>query len=226
MVEGVLGYFISFNPMLGGFTNNAADVEVGKSITSSYLGYSVDIAVTELDGKIVFHSDLPSDGGYINIVFNPTTREINYKQTIFLAISYETPAENYLHFEFDGILSSTNEFHCTAKSGFIINDGTTMKVLQDYEFYSANDYQGYFMTGFLQKDLDAAVDISITNESALVALAATADTTTFTLVASPMYIYLDKTGATPVPVYGPNDDSPDNNALYRLASTPPWTLLP
>jgi len=226
MVEGVLGYFISFNPMLGGFADNADDVEVGKNVTGGYLGYTVDIVVSEVDGNIVFYADLPESGGYINIIFNPITRAINYKQTLFLSISYGTPFENYLHFEFDGTLTTSNEFHCAAKSGFIINDGTTMKVLQDYEFYSANDYQGFFMTGFLQKDLDAAVEISIANESTLVALAAAADTTTFTLYPVPMYIYMDKTGTTPVPVYGPNDDSPDNNALYRAASTPPWTLLP
>lgn len=220
-VEGILAYYVSFCPALGGFISNESAVKLNDTYRTSYLGYNIDFLITKEGSDIKYYATLPDNSGYISILINESTRQIAYSQTLLVNISYGTPRDNFMHMSFSGTINEDNSIHWKASQGFVVNEGTSLKVMDKFEFYSAADYQGFYFTDMLTGTIASGVEVSVANEQALIALAT--DRTALTSTGHSMYVYLDKTGAKPKPVCGPSDES--QGAAYRAALTPPWPRL-
>jgi len=219
-VEGTLGMYISFCPALGGFVSNTAQIGFDDAYTTSYLGYDIPFEIKKVDGKIHYDATFPAESGYISIIYDPATRNVVYTQTLLMDISYGTSRPSFMHFNFTGTVGTDNSIHFKSDGAFIVTDGT-MKVLQDFEFYSAADYQGFYTSGFLENLDGEVLELSVANEATLIELSE--DTASFDPVPYTLYIYMDKTGDAPVPVVGPETDTV--GSMYRADITPPWTLL-
>jgi len=217
--EGELGYFIVFKPALSGVLSNSSGtaIAVGESYTENYLGSDLVVNISKIGDVYHFDGIIADDGGYIKFTYNPTDKSLTYSQTVLITISYGTPRDNLLHFEFSGNLGKNNKMHITGVKGFSYNtdrdeltnqEGYYLKVMKDYEFYSAENYQGFYTSGFKTLILDSALPIALDSEDELKALAA--DTSKFEDNSCAMYAYLDLTGSKPVLVYAENNGTPDD----------------